>query len=111
MRSESSRTPIVPLAEAVRTDDRARTRLRSRRARIVIAVLVAGVLWASLPFLGGLLGAVVLAVSLAPLQARLAPRIGARPAGPLATRKRMFTPLPSSTSPIRTRAKLRSSNR
>jgi predicted PurR-regulated permease PerM len=78
MRSESSRTPIVPLADAARTDDPARTRLRSRRARIVIGVLVAGVAWASLPFLGGLLGAVVLAVLLAPPQRRLAPRIGAR---------------------------------
>jgi predicted PurR-regulated permease PerM len=51
---------------------------RSRRARIVIGVLVAGVAWASLPFLGGLLGAVVLAVLLAPLHRRLTPKLGPR---------------------------------
>jgi predicted PurR-regulated permease PerM len=50
----------------------------SRRARIVIGVLAAGVAWASLPFLAGLLGAVVLAVLFAPPYHRLAPRIGAR---------------------------------
>lgn len=48
------------------------------RARIAIGVLGAGVAWASLPFLAGLLGAVVLAVLLAPLQRGLAPRIGRR---------------------------------
>jgi predicted PurR-regulated permease PerM len=36
------------------------------------------VAWASLPFLSGLMGAVVLAVLVAPLQRRLAPRIGIR---------------------------------
>jgi predicted PurR-regulated permease PerM len=51
---------------------------RALRARIVIGVLVAGVAWASLPFLAGLLGAVVLAVLLAPLHRRMAPRIGPR---------------------------------
>ena len=51
---------------------------RALRARIVIGVLAAGVAWASLPFLAGLLGAVVLAVLLAPLHRRMAPRIGPR---------------------------------
>src|SRR5215218_3881563 len=51
---------------------------RARRARIAIGVLAAGVAWASLPFLAGLLGAVVLAVLLAPLYRRIAPRIGPR---------------------------------
>jgi len=52
--------------------------MRSRRARIVIGVLFAGVAWASLPFLAGLMGAVVLAVLVTPLHRRLAPRIGPR---------------------------------
>ena len=51
---------------------------RARRARIAIGVLAAGVAWASLPFLAGLLGAVVLAVLLMPPYRRLAPRIGPR---------------------------------
>jgi predicted PurR-regulated permease PerM len=51
---------------------------RALRARIVIGVLAAGVAWASLPFLAGLLGAVVLAVLVAPLHRRMAPRIGPR---------------------------------
>jgi predicted PurR-regulated permease PerM len=51
---------------------------RARRARIAIGVLAAGVAWASLPFLAGLLGAVVLAVLLAPLYRRIAPRVGPR---------------------------------
>ena len=46
---------------------------RALRARIVIGVLAAGVAWASLPFLAGLLGAVVLAALLAPLHRRMAP--------------------------------------
>lgn len=54
------------------------TLTRSRRARITIGVLAAGVAWASLPFLAGLLGAIVLAVLLAPVYRALAPRIGAR---------------------------------
>lgn len=53
-------------------------RILSRRARITIGVLVAGVAWASLPFLAGLLGAVVLAVLVAPIHRRLAPRLGPR---------------------------------
>jgi len=56
---------------------------RARRARIAIGVLAAGVAWASLPFLAGLLGAVVLAVLLAPPYRRLAPRIGPRRAAML----------------------------
>lgn len=52
--------------------------VRSRRARIIIGVLLAGVAWASLPFLGGLMGAVVLAVLLAPVHRALAPRVGLR---------------------------------
>ncbi len=51
---------------------------RARRARITIAVLLAGVVWASLPFLGGLLGGIMLAVLLAPFHRRLAPRLGER---------------------------------
>jgi predicted PurR-regulated permease PerM len=54
------------------------TQTRSRRARITIGVLAAGVAWASLPFLAGLLGAIVLAVLLAPVYRAIAPRIGAR---------------------------------
>jgi predicted PurR-regulated permease PerM len=59
--------------------------VRARRARFVIAILALGVGWASLPFLAGLLGAVVLAVLDAPLQRRLAPRIGVRRAALLLT--------------------------
>lgn len=51
---------------------------RALRARIVIGVLAVGVAWASLPFLAGLLGAVVLAVLLAPVHRRMAPRLGPR---------------------------------
>lgn len=54
------------------------TQTRSRRARIAIGVLAAGVAWASLPFLAGLLGAIVLAVLLAPVYRAIAPRIGVR---------------------------------
>jgi predicted PurR-regulated permease PerM len=54
------------------------TQTRSRRARITIGVLAVGVAWASLPFLAGLLGAIVLAVLLAPVYRAIAPRIGAR---------------------------------
>lgn len=54
------------------------TQTRSRRARITIGVLAAGVAWASLPFLAGLLGAIVLAVLLAPVYRAIAPRIGVR---------------------------------
>ena len=54
------------------------TQTRSRRARIAIGVLAAGVAWASLLFLAGLLGAMVLAVLLAPVYRAIAPRIGAR---------------------------------
>jgi predicted PurR-regulated permease PerM len=54
------------------------TLTRSRRARITIGVLAVGVAWASLPFLAGLLGAIVLAVLLAPVYRAIAPRIGAR---------------------------------
>ena len=50
----------------------------ARRARIAIAVLVGIVAWASLPFLPGLMGAVVLEALLAPPYRRLAPRIGSR---------------------------------
>ena len=56
---------------------------RARRARIAIGILAAGVAWASLPFLAGLLGAVVLAVLLAPIYRRIAPRIGPRRAAML----------------------------
>lgn len=53
-------------------------RVLSKRARVTIGVLAAGVVWASLPFLAGLLGAIVLAVLLAPVHRALAPRIGTR---------------------------------
>lgn len=53
-------------------------RVRARRARLIIAVLALGVGWASLPFLPGLMGAVVLAVLVAPPYRRLAPRLGVR---------------------------------
>ena len=49
-----------------------------RRARIIIAVLVAGVAWACLPFLAGLMGAVVLSVIAAPIYRRIAPKVGER---------------------------------
>jgi predicted PurR-regulated permease PerM len=52
------------------------TRLRARRARIVIGVLVAAVALASLPFLPGLFGALVLAALVGAPYRRLAPRIG-----------------------------------
>jgi predicted PurR-regulated permease PerM len=57
---------------------RSASRVRSRRARITIGVLAAGVAWASLPFLAGLMGAVVLAVLGAPAHRRLAPTLGTR---------------------------------
>ena len=66
---ERMRTLEVPSAPLV---------ARSRRARIIIGVLLAGVAWASLPFLAGLMGAVVLAVLLAPVHRTLAPRVGPR---------------------------------
>ena len=47
-----------------------------RVVRIAILLLAAGVAWACLPFLPGLLGAVVLCVMGAPLHRRLAPRLG-----------------------------------
>jgi predicted PurR-regulated permease PerM len=53
---------------------------RARRARVAIAVLAVGLLWACAPYLAGLLGAVVLYVLCAPAYRRLAPRLGARPA-------------------------------
>lgn len=52
--------------------------MRARRARFVIGALALGVGWASLPFLSGLMGAVVLAVLVAPLHRVLAPKIGVR---------------------------------
>lgn len=51
---------------------------RERRARVIIAVLVVAVVWACLPFLGGLLGAVVLSVIVAPIHQAIAPRVGPR---------------------------------
>jgi predicted PurR-regulated permease PerM len=80
MRTESSRAAGVAPIDEARGKASTSTMRRSRRARIVIAVLVAGVAWASLPFLGGLLGAVVLAVLLAPLHRWLAPKLGPRSA-------------------------------
>ena len=77
MRRDSSDIPSLALADAG-VNEPVHPWTRSRRARIVIVVLVAGVAWASLPFLGGLLSAVVLAVLLAPAQRRLAPRVGPR---------------------------------
>src|SRR6478735_3273639 len=50
----------------------------ARRARIIIAILALAVGWASLPFLPGLMGGVVLAVLVAPLYRRLAPHLGVR---------------------------------
>jgi predicted PurR-regulated permease PerM len=78
MRADSSWSSTAPPSDAERTEALARTGQRSRRARIVIAVLAAGVAWASLPFLGGLLGAVVLAVLFAPVHRWLAPKVGQR---------------------------------
>ena len=71
----TNRLPDVSLTPAGSTS-RPSGAARSRRARIVIGVLVAGVAWASLPFLAGLMGAVVLTVLLEPLNQRLTPRIG-----------------------------------
>jgi predicted PurR-regulated permease PerM len=48
------------------------------RARLIIAALIIGVAWACLPFISGLLGALVLAVIARPAHRRLAPRIGER---------------------------------
>lgn len=59
--------------------------IRSRRARYLIGAFLIGVAWASLPFLPGLLGAVVLSVFAAPSYRRLAPRIGTRRAALLIT--------------------------
>lgn len=59
--------------------------MRARRARLIIAVLALGVAWASLPFLSGLMGAVVLAVLVTPSYRRLAPRLGVRRAAFLLT--------------------------
>lgn len=79
MRTESSsRTPSFAPMEAARASTPLRTGKRARRARIAIGVLGAGVTWASLPFLGGLLGAVVFAVLLAPPHRWLAPKLGPR---------------------------------
>jgi predicted PurR-regulated permease PerM len=78
MRADPPWAAVAAPEVDARAESLARATQRSRRARIVIAVLVAGVAWASLPFLGGLLGAVVLAVLLAPVHRRLAPKIGTR---------------------------------
>jgi predicted PurR-regulated permease PerM len=78
MRVDSPWSSSVAPVDVPRTGSPVSLRQRSRRARIVIAVLAAGVAWASLPFLGGLLGAVVLAVLLAPLHRWLAPKVGPR---------------------------------
>ena len=59
------------------TSSRARV---ARRARVLIAVLIAALAWACAPYLAGLLGGVVLYVVCAPAYRRLAPRLGARPA-------------------------------
>lgn len=63
----------------------ARSTRGARRARVALALLVAGVVWACLPFLAGLLGAVVLCVIARPAQRRLAPRLGSRIAAMLLT--------------------------
>jgi predicted PurR-regulated permease PerM len=77
--TQSLRPPLLELPVGPRAKPSlGLARRLSRRARIVIAVLAAGVAWASLPFLGGLLGAVVLAVLMAPAHRRLAPTIGPR---------------------------------
>jgi len=60
------------------TAESAAVTARARRARILIAVFALGVAWASLPFLSGLMGAVVLAVLVGPSYRRLAPRLGVR---------------------------------
>jgi predicted PurR-regulated permease PerM len=78
MGADTSWAPHAALVDVPRTVGPVSLRQRSRRARIVIAVLAAGIAWASLPFLGGLLGAVVLAVLLAPVHRRLAPTLGPR---------------------------------
>ena len=56
-----------------------------RRARLLIAVLVGGVLFALLPFLPGLLGAVILRFAAAPVHRRLVRRLGARGAAVAST--------------------------
>ena len=78
MRTDSSWSPSALPTDAEPAHASSGAGQRSRRARIGIAVLVAGVAWASLPFLGGLLGAVVLAVLFAPVHRRLAPKVGPR---------------------------------
>jgi predicted PurR-regulated permease PerM len=55
------------------------------RVRIAIGVLAIGIAWASLPFLAGLAGAVVLATSTTSIHRRMAPRLGARTAALLLT--------------------------
>jgi len=67
------------------TAESAAVTARARRARILIAVFALGVAWASLPFLSGLMGAVVLAVLVGPSYRRLAPRLGVRRAAILVT--------------------------
>ncbi|MBC7673076.1 MAG: AI-2E family transporter [Polaromonas sp.] len=51
---------------------------RARRARIIIAVLATGVAWACLPYVAGLLGAVVLSVIATPIHRLIAPKMGER---------------------------------
>lgn len=77
--------PALPAPPPRAPPDAPAPRRVARRARVVIGVLIVGVAWASLPFLGGLLGAVVLAVVAAPLQRRLAARAGRRAAALLIT--------------------------
>ena len=78
MRADSSWSPAALPTDAEPARASTGAGHRSRRARIGIAVLVAGVAWASLPFLGGLLGAVVLAVLFSPVHRWLAPKVGPR---------------------------------
>jgi predicted PurR-regulated permease PerM len=68
MRPQGSETPAAHRAR------------RGRQARVLIALLAAGLVWACAPYVTGLLGAVVLYVVCAPAYRRLARRVGARTA-------------------------------
>jgi predicted PurR-regulated permease PerM len=73
-----------PLA-GVAAPGSAATAAAARRARLLIAALVGGVLFALLPFLPGLLGAVILRFAAAPVHRRFVARLGARGAAVAST--------------------------
>jgi predicted PurR-regulated permease PerM len=77
-------TPIGAPAETAAPIVGARAR-RARTARVAIGLLTLVLAWACVPYLAGLLGAIVLHVLCAPAYRRLAPRLGSRGAAVLIT--------------------------